>query len=67
MSAEIINFSAMRVAHLLRQSGPANSAADFIAHMADVARDQRDASRVAFWLEVALLVRRGRLGRAVGA
>lgn len=58
MSAEIISFSAIRVAHMLQRNAPTESAADFIAHMAHVARDQRDPRREAFWLEVADLVQR---------
>jgi hypothetical protein len=58
MSAEVISFSAMRVAHMLRQNSPPHSAADFVAHMALVARDQCDSRREAFWLEVADLVLR---------
>ena len=58
MSAEIISFSAIRIARLLRQSAPPEAAADFIRHMAELARTHRDAVREAFWHEVAGLVHR---------
>jgi hypothetical protein len=58
MAAQVINFSAMRVARLLRQNAPADAAAEFVDHMAATARRQRDAAREAFWREVAGLVQR---------
>jgi hypothetical protein len=64
MAAQVINFSAMRVARLLRQNAPAEAAAEFVDHMAAVAKRQRDAAREAFWREVAGLVQRR---AAVGA
>jgi hypothetical protein len=62
MSAEIINFSAIRIARLLRQNAAPEAAADFIGHMAELARTHRDAVREAFWHEVAGLVRRAAPG-----
>lgn len=63
MSAEVVSFSAARIARILRLNSAPQSAADFVAHMAVAARDQRDRRREAFWLEVADLVReRGETG-----
>ena len=58
MTAEVVRFSAIRVAQMLRRNAPARSAAEFIAHMTGVARDLHDLDREAFWHEVADLVRR---------
>jgi hypothetical protein len=58
MSAEIVQFAAARIARVLRLNAAPGAAADFIAHMTDTARDQRDAFREAFWREVGDLVRR---------
>lgn len=58
MSAQVICFSAARVARMLRQNTSPDSAAHFIEHMADLARTQQDARREAFWVEVAGMMRR---------
>jgi hypothetical protein len=58
MSAEIIRFSAARVALLLGRSNEGGSAEAFIDHMAQDARSRQDSDREEFWREVAHLVAR---------
>jgi hypothetical protein len=68
VSAKVICFAAARVARMLRQNAAPDSAADFIAHMAALARAQQDSRREAFWSEVAGLMRRTSGGaRPLGA
>jgi len=58
VSAEIISFSAVATAGLLRRNAPPSWIGPFLAQMTDAARAQRDAAREAFWCEVASLLRR---------
>ena len=58
MSADIVNLPAVRTARLLRDHAPPRWIAIFIAQMTDIARQQQDARREAFWREVGSLARR---------
>ena len=60
MSAEIVSFSAIRTARMLRQNAPPQRAYGFVDEMRRAAQLQADAAREAFWSEVATLLRRGR-------
>ena len=58
MTAAIVNFTAARTARTLRQHAPAHWLDAFLAHMANTARQDRDAQREQFWREVAALLNR---------
>jgi hypothetical protein len=60
VSATVINFTAVRTARMLRENAPPHWIESFLAQMTDVAREQRDPGREAFWREVAALVGRTR-------
>jgi hypothetical protein len=58
LSADIVYLPAARTARLLRANAPPRWIAIFVAQMTDIARQQQDAAREAFWHEVGRLARR---------
>lgn len=58
MSAEIVSFSAVRTASMLRRNAPPAWIDVFLAQMTSAAREQRDQRREAYWREVAALLDR---------
>jgi hypothetical protein len=63
MNGTVVRLTAARTARMLRQNAPPQWIDGFVAHMALVAREQRDAGREAFWREVAKLAGRGEPAR----
>jgi hypothetical protein len=58
MSAFVVSIAAVRTARVLRANAPVHRIDDFLARMTQIARQQRDTGREAFWHEVAMLVDR---------
>jgi hypothetical protein len=61
VSAQIVSFSAVRTASMLRRHAPPGWIDVFLAQMTRAAREQRDHGREAYWCEVAALLDRGPL------
>jgi hypothetical protein len=58
MTAVVVNITAARTAHLLRQNAPPHWIESFLDQMGTVARERHDPGREAFWHEVADLLKR---------
>ncbi len=65
MTARVISFSAARTARMLRDNAPSSWIDSFLQQMTTVAREDRDIGREAFWREVASLLDRETMLRAV--
>lgn len=65
MTARVISFSAARTARMLRDNAPSSWIDSFLLQMTSVAREDRDIGREAFWREVASLLDREAMLRAV--
>ncbi|MGO8914602.1 MAG: hypothetical protein ACLQJR_01680 [Stellaceae bacterium] len=58
MTAQVVSFSAMRTASMLRRNAPPAWIDTFLTQMTSMARERRDAGREAYWREVAALLDR---------
>jgi hypothetical protein len=58
MTGTVIGFTAARTARTLRQNAPPDWIDSFVAHMAQLAREQSNSDGEDFWREVARLAGR---------